>query len=259
MESQELLVRREGAVLTLTINREDKRNSLSTDVLEGICEQLRLGQDDPDLRVIVLTAVGTKAFCAGADLASGNAFKPDYSQPRNKSLPQLFRLARESNVPIVGRINGTCMAGGMGLLAICDMAIAADHALFGLPEVKVGVYPMQVLSVLQHVVPRRRLMEMCFTGEPVSAQEGLEMGLVNAVVPTAELDAAVQKMIDRIVDKSPTGIRRGKYATYAIEAMSFEESIKFMESQIALMSQTDDALEGRAAFKEKRKPVFTGR
>lgn len=259
MENQELLVRREGPVLTLTINRESKRNSLSGAVLDGICTQLRLGQDDPDLRAIVLTAVGEKAFCAGADLGSGDAFKPDYSQPRNKTLPQLFRLARDSNVPIVGRVNGTCMAGGMGLLAMCDMAIAADHALFGLPEVKVGVYPMQVLSVLQHVMPRRRLMEMCFTGEPVSAHDAREMGLLNAVVPTAELDAAVQKMVDRLVDKSPSAIRRGKYATYAIEAMSFEESLMFMESQIALMSQTEDSIEGRTAFVEKRKPVWTGR
>lgn len=259
MDNQELLVRREGPVLTLTINRESKRNSLSADVLEGICHQLRLGQDDADLRAIVLTAVGEKAFCAGADLASANAFKPDYSQPRNKTLPQLFRLARDSNVPIVGRINGTCMAGGMGLLAMCDIAIAADHALFGLPEVKVGVYPMQVLSVLQHVVPRRRLMEMCFTGDPVPAQEALAMGLLNAVVPMAELDAAVKKMLDRLTDKSPSGIRRGKYATYAIEAMSFEESIMFMESQIALMAQTEDSIEGRTAFVEKRKPVWTGR
>ena len=259
METQELLVRREGAVLTLTINREDKRNALSTEVLEGLCEQLRRGQGDADLRAIVLTAVGDKAFCAGADLASGKAFKPDYSQPRNPSLPQLFRLARESNVPIVGRINGTCMAGGMGLLALCDMAIAADHALFGLPEVKVGVFPMQVLSVLQHIVPRRRLMELCFTGEPVSASEAMGMGLLNAVVPAAGLDAAVQKMVGRLVDKSPSAMRRGKYAAYAIEAMSFEESIQFMESQIALVSQTEDAVEGIAAFKEKRKPVWTGR
>lgn len=259
MHDQELWVRREGPVLTLTINRETKRNALSAAVLDEICDQLRLGQDDPELRAIVLTAVGEKAFCAGADLASGDAFKPDYSQPRNKTLPQLFRLARDSNVPIVGRVNGTCMAGGMGLLAMCDMAIAADHALFGLPEVKVGVYPMQVLSVLQHVVPRRRLLELCFTGEPVSASDALEMGLLNAVVPTAELDAAVQKMLDRLVDKSPSAIRRGKYATYAIEAMSFEESLMFMEGQIALMSQTEDSIEGRAAFVEKRKPAWTGR
>ena len=256
--SDHLLVRRDGPVLTLTINRPDKRNALSPDVMSGITGQLRSTYADRDLRAIVLTAVGEQAFCAGADLGTGKSFKFDYSEPR-LPMPELFRVARGASVPIIGRINGTCMAGGMGLLAICDLAVAADHALFGLPEVKVGVYPMQVLSVLQHVVPRRRLLELCFTGEPVSAAEALDMGLLSRVVPKADLDATVATLVSRIVDKSPTAIRRGKYATYAIEAMSFEESIQFMEGQIGLLAATEDAAEGQLAFREKRKPAWTGR
>ncbi len=258
MDQEQLLTRRDGGVLTLTINRPEQRNALSPAVLSGITGALRDARDDRDLRAIVLTAVGDKAFCAGADLGSGKSFKFDYSEPR-LPMPELFRLARNANVPIVGRINGTCMAGGMGLLAICDLAVAADHALFGLPEVKVGVYPMQVLSVLQHVVPRRRLLELCFTGEPVSAAEALDMGLLSRVVPAAQLDDAVNTLVGRIADKSPTAIRRGKYATYAIEAMSFEESIAFMEGQIGLLAATEDAAEGQLAFREKRKPAWTGR
>jgi len=171
---------------------------------------------------------------------------------------ELFRAARRTNVPIVGKVNGTCMAGGMGLLAICDLAVAADHALFGLPEVKVGVYPMQVLAVLQHVVPRRRLLQMCLTGEPVSAADALDMGLVSQVVPADQLDAATAILVGQIAERSLAAIRRGKYATYAIESMSFEESMSFMEGQIGLLAATDDAVEGLAAFKEKRKPVWTG-
>jgi methylglutaconyl-CoA hydratase len=258
MDQEHLLTRRDGAVLTLTINRPDQRNSLSPAVMAGLTGALRDARDDAALRAIVITAVGDKAFCAGADLGSGKSFQFDYSEPR-LPMPELFRLARNTNVPIVGRINGTCMAGGMGLLAICDLAVAADHALFGLPEVKVGVYPMQVLSVLQHLVPRRRLLELCFTGEPVSAGEALSMGLLSRVVPRGELDAAVDALIARITDKSPTAIRRGKYATYAIEAMSFEESIAFMEGQIGLLAATEDAAEGQRAFREKRKPVWVGR
>ena len=142
--------------------------------------------------------------------------------------------------------------------AICDLAVAADHALFGLPEVKVGVYPMQVLTVLQHVVPRRRLLQMCLTGEPVSAADALDMGLVSQVVPADRLDAATAILVGQIAERSPAAIRRGKYATYAIESMSFEESMAFMEGQIGLLAATDDAVEGLAAFKEKRKPVWTG-
>lgn len=258
MEQDHLLVHREGAVLTLTINRPDQRNALSPSVMSGMAGALRAAQDDRELRAIVITAVGDKAFCAGADLGTGKSFKFDYSEPR-MPMPELFRLARNANVPIVGRVNGSCMAGGMGLLAMCDLAVAAGHALFGLPEIKVGVYPMQVLSVLQHVVPRRRLLELCFTGEPVSAAEARDMGLLNRVVPGSELDAAVQALLERIVDKSPSAMRRGKYATYAIESMSFEESIMFMESQIGLVAATEDAAEGQLAFREKRKPAWTGR
>lgn len=258
MEHDHLLVHREGAVLTLTINRPDQRNALSPSVFSGMAGALRAAQDDRELRAIVITAVGDKAFCAGADLGTGKSFKFDYSEPR-MPMPELFRLARNANVPIVGRVNGSCMAGGMGLLAMCDLAVAAGHALFGLPEIKVGVYPMQVLSVLQHVVPRRRLLELCFTGEPVSAAEARDMGLLNRVVPGSELDAAVQALLERIVDKSPSAMRRGKYATYAIESMSFEESIMFMESQIGLVAATEDAAEGQLAFREKRKPAWTGR
>jgi len=256
--TQDLLVQRDGAILTLTINRPDKRNALSPDVLSGLTAQIDSSRADPALRAIVLTAVGDRAFCAGADLGTGRAFRFDYSEPR-LPMPELFRVARAANVPIVGRINGTCMAGGMGLLAICDMAVAADHALFGLPEVKVGVYPMQVLAVLQHVVPRRRLLQLCMTGEPVPATEAMAMGLLNAVVPTAELDAAVHALVSRIAEQSPTAIRRGKYATYAIESMAFEESLAFMEGQIGLLAATEDAAEGQAAFREKRQPVWTGR
>lgn len=257
MSQEELLVAREGAVLTLSINRPEQRNSLNAQVIEGIHRQLAAANDDKGLRAIVLTAVGSKAFCAGADLASGGAFKFDYAEPR-MAFADLFRIARRSNVPIVGKVNGTCMAGGMGLLAMCDLAVAADHALFGLPEVKVGVYPMQVLAVLQHLVPRRRLMQLCLTGEPVAAAEALEMGLVNQVVPAGELDAAVDTLVAQLTERSPAALRRGKYASYAIESMSFEESLAFMESQIGLMAATDDAAEGIAAFKEKRRPVWSG-
>jgi enoyl-CoA hydratase/carnithine racemase len=147
----------------------------------------------------------------------------------------------------------------MGLLAICDLAIAADHALFGLPEVKVGVYPMQVLSVLQHLVPRRHLLELCLTGDPVDARTARELGLINRAVPRDELDQAVNDLVSRLCARSPTALRRGKYASYAIESMSFDEALRFMEGQIGLLAATEDSAEGQLAFREKRKPNWTGR
>ena len=142
---------------------------------------------------------------------------------------------------------------------LADLAIAADHALFGLPEVKVGLYPMQVLALMKRLVAPRILREWCLTGEPFSAAEARANGLLNHVVPAAELDVKVDWLLARLVDKSPTAIRRGKYAEAAIEAMGFEQAIAYMESQITLVAQTEDAKEGLASFNEKRRAVWTGR
>jgi enoyl-CoA hydratase/carnithine racemase len=242
----------------ITINRPDKRNALHAGVIAGIRAGLRLAHANSEVRAIVLTAAGDKAFCAGGDLQPGKGFAFDLSRP-SVDYADLLRDAQNATLPIVVRVNGACMAGGMGLLCMADMAVAADHALFGLPEVKVGLFPMQVLSLLQELVPRRIVREWALTGEPFSAEEARQAGLVNHVVPAAELDARTHWLLGRIVDKSPTAIRRGKYAMRAIADMSFDQAIAYTESQIALMPMTEDAREGVAAFNEKRKPVWTGR
>src|SRR6266568_3709989 len=224
----ELLVQRRGPVLWLTIQREERRNAISHAVLSQMSQAIDAAQADRALRAIVVTGAGTKAFCAGADLQAAQAFTTDYSEPY------------------------ACMAGGMGLLAMCDLAVASTHAVFGLPEVKVGVFPAQVLSVLQHLVPRRKLAELCLTGEPLTAAQALEYGLVNYV--DDDLDGKLDWLLQRLLDKSPAAIRRGLYTMKKIEAMAFEESVAFTESQIALFTLTEDAREGQQAFRQKRKP-----
>lgn len=256
---QEVLTEVRDHTVWLTINREARRNAMSAGVLEGLTAGIRQAAADPAVRAVVLTGAGQKAFCAGADLSVGTStFGRDLAEP-STAYANLLRLVKSTNLPIVARINGVCMAGGMGLLAMCDMAVAADHAIFGLPEVKIGVFPMQVLSVLQDLVAPRVLNELCITGEPIDAAEARAVGLVNHVVPAAELDAKVDWLIGRITDKSPTAIRRGKYAMRAVRSMTFDQAIAFTEGQIALMAQTEDAREGVAAFNEKRKPSWTGR
>ena len=150
------------------------------------------------------------------------------------------------------------MAGGMGLLCMTDMAVAVENAIFGLPEVKVGVFPMQVMSLLQDIAPRRLINEWALTGEPFDARAAQAAGLLNHVVPSAELDAKVEWLIGRIVDKSPTAIRRGKYAMRAIASMSFDQSIAYTESQIALTAMTEDAKEGLKAFARKAQAGVEG-
>jgi enoyl-CoA hydratase/carnithine racemase len=247
-----------GHALWITINRPDKRNAINAEVIAGIRAGYRAAHADADVRVIVLTGAGDKAFCAGADLQPGKGFAFDPAKP-NLDYADLMRDAQNATLPSISRINGVCMAGGMGLLCMTDMAVAADHVQFGLPEVKVGVFPMQVMSLLQQIAPRRKVREWALSGEPFDAAQALQAGLLNHVVPAAELDAKVDWLVGRIVDKSPTAIRRGKYAMRAIEAMTFDQAIATTESQIALLAMTDDAKEGLASFNEKRKPQWTGR
>lgn len=247
-----------GHVATITINRPDRRNTINEAVLDGIRDGMARAASTAGIRAVVLTGAGDKAFCAGADLAGGTGRFGADGNPRHP-FADLLRAARDCPLPLVAKINGACLAGGMGLAAMCDMAVAADHASFGLPEVKVGVFPMQVLGVLARLIPARDLAELCMTGEPVDAQTALRMRLVNHVVPSVELDAKTDWLVGRIVDKSPAAIRRGKYAMAAAADMGFEQALAFLEGQIVLAAQSDDAREGVAAFNEKRKPQWTGR
>ena len=225
-------------------------------MINALAAALTSANSDRSVRAIVLTGAGDKAFCVGADLQSGQSFQFDYAEP-TQGFANLLRLSRQMTVPMVARVNGACMAGGMGLLAMCDLAVAAPHAQFGLPEVKVGVFPAQVLSVLNGLIGARALTELRITGEPIGAEEALRLGLINRV--SEDLDAGVDALLNRFLDKSPAAIRRGLYLMKRIGAMSFEESMAFTESQIGLIALTEDAAEGQAAFREKRPPRWSGR
>lgn len=255
----ELHAERRGHALWLTIDRPTRRNALSASVVAGLCAGLDQAQADDAIRAVVITGAGDKAFCAGADLSKGSgSFQFDPSRP-HLAYADLLRKAWCCTVPMIARINGHCLAGGMGLLGMCDMAVAADHANFGLPEVRIGVFPAQVLSVLQHLIGPRHLAELCLTGEPIDAHRAERIGLVNHVVPADQLDARTEWLIARTVDKSPTANRRGKAMMRAAFDMSFEQAISYLEGQIVTLALTEDAKEGRAAFIEKRAPNWTGR
>lgn len=252
-----LLSERVGPVLLLTLNRPERRNALNDELILALTRAF--AEVPPSVRAIVLTAEGDKAFCAGADLdPQTGLFAFDYATPTS-TYANMLRAARRTTVPVIGRINGHCLAGGMGLLAVCDMAVAVEDAKFGLPEVKVGVFPMQVAAILQAMLPPRRFAELCFTGEMVGAEEARGIGLVNYVVPPEALDAKIEWLLARITDKSPAAIRRGKYALTAMAGMTVDQAIAYMEAQVGLVALTEDAKEGMAAFAEKRPPDWTGR
>jgi len=245
-----------GAALWVTIDREERRNAINKDVLAGIEAGFRAAIGDPAIRAIVLTGSGRKAFCAGADLSAGTGtFTLGLDEPMT-DFGKLARVARDAGIPIIGRINGDCVAGGMALMALCDLAVVADHARFGLPEARVGVFPMQVLVYLRKMIAPRHLNELCLTGEFISAARAQDIGIANQVVPYEELDAAVEAITGRLMAMSPVALRRGKYAIAAMESMAFAEALAFAEQLIAVTSLTGDAAEGLAAFNEKRPPSW---
>jgi enoyl-CoA hydratase/carnithine racemase len=252
--THDVRIARERDVLWIRIDREARRNAITPDVLAGIDAGLQTAQSDPSVRAIVLTGAGDKAFCAGADLGKGpDTFQSSADEPTT-DFGRVARRARAVGVPLIARVNGACVAGGMGLMALCDLAIAADHAKFGLPEVKVGVFPMQVLVFLRATVHARHINELCLTGELISAQRAADIGLVNEVAPAGKLDARVDVLLQKLRAASPAAVRRGKQAIFAMERMAFDEAIAFAEAQIALCARSGEAAEGLQAFNEKRKP-----
>ena len=251
-----VLIEHEGGVTKITLNRPEKRNAINNDVLalvgQGVDEAVAKGS-----RAVVLTGAGDKAFCAGGDLNPGGGFVFDFANPVT-AYGGLLRKAHACPLPIIAAVNGHCLAGGMGFLAMADLAIAVEDAKFGLPEVKIGLYPFQVLALLKSLVAPRLLQEMCLTGAMYDAAFAQSAGLVNRVVPRDGFQAAVDELLKTLGSVSPTALRRGKYVMRAMEGMEFHSAIAFAEGQLTLAAQSGDAQEGLAAFNEKRPPAFKG-
>ena len=258
--SEPVLVERRGAVQWIIINREERRNALNEEVVRTIDRAISDAVAGSEVKAIVLTGAGDKAFCAGADLAKGTkgfAFAVDYSRPKHY-IVDLFKRLQECTLPVIARVNGHVMAGGFGILCACDMAIAADDIRIGTTESKIGMTPMMILPYMMRILPPRKLQEMCITGEQFTAKDALDWGVVNYVVPRAELDAKLEWLLSRVIDKSPTAIRLGKQAYNATRDMGLREALEYAQAMVPVMSSTNDAKEGMDAFQEKRPPNFTG-
>jgi len=247
--------------MRITIDRPERRNALNEEVCLAIAAAIDAAEATPGCRAVVLTGSGEKAFCAGGDLkpgANGAPFTLNAADPRHYVIT-LFRRMERCGLPIIARVNGHALAGGLGLVCACDMAIAADHATFGVPETRVGLFPMMILSYMMRIVPRRKLFEMTITGEPFDAATALALGIVNYVEPAARLDERLDWLLARVLDKSPTGIRLGKQAFRAIEDMPLDKAFEYTQLMLPIMAMTEDAREGMAAFNDKRPPRFPGR
>lgn len=251
---------REGAAVIVAINREAQRNALNEAVAGAIAAALDAAESDHAVRAVVLTGTGDKAFCAGGDLkpnADGTPFTIDVADPRHY-VARLLRRMDACRLPLIAKVNGHALGGGLGLICACDLVVAKQDALLGTTEVRVGLFPMMILPYLLRVLPYRHLMEMCLSGETVAAGSIEAASIVNYAVPAEELDAKTEWLLARVMDKSPTGIRLGKQGLAKIREMSTDAALEYAQFMLANMTRTDDAREGFAAFSERRPPVWTG-
>ncbi|UIF84697.1 enoyl-CoA hydratase-related protein [Cupriavidus sp. UYPR2.512] len=250
--SDSIVVERRDNALWLTLNRPHAHNALNSVMTGQLVDAFRDAAGDDAIRAVVLTAAGDRTFCAGADL-KGDAGSFDTGRAENP-LVQVYRAMRACHKPIVGRINGAALGGGLGLVSACDLALAADHARFGTPEVRVGLFPMMITTYLIRQLPRRRYWEMAFLGEPLSAAEAERYHLINRAVPAAELDRQVVDVLERLEANSPNALRVGKQALDLMQDMSIDQTLTYAEVMIERLASSDEAREGMAAFAEKRKP-----
>ena len=256
---EQVLLAADGHVATVTLNRPEQRNPLSASMLRDLASALRWCRDEPEARVVVLTGAG-RVFCAGADLTSFDGTTSALERYRSRDLfVDLFILMAELGKPIVGRINGHALAGGLGLACACDLLVAVDSAGFGTPEINVGIWPMMIQAILTRNIPRKVLLEMEMLGDRWTAAQLQSLGVINRVVPADQLDAAVAEIVGSLARKSPVALRLGRDSFYRQQDMDFRAALHYLHGQFLLVSQTEDSREGIKAFFEKREPDFKGK
>ena len=260
MAHEMLLYEVAEGVARVTINRPERRNALSWALVTELRRAFATAKADPGVRVCVLTGAGDKAFCAGADLsemAAGASFL-DLHDARGE-LAGLLRDLYELGKPTIARVRGYALAGGFGLALTCDLVVAADDAVFGVPEVDVGLWPHLVTVPLIRSMPPKVALELMMTGRRVDAAEATRIGFVTRVVPVADLDDTVGELAGMLAAKSPAALRLGRDAFYAVWDQDVATSLRLLHPLLTLTATTEDAAEGIAAFEQRRPPVWRGR
>lgn len=258
--SKEVLFDVDRAVARITLNRPERRNAMSFEVMQGLRDAIARARADDDVRVVVLTGAGDKAFCAGADLTgiADNA-GPAAAHEGRGSLAALFRDMWALGKPVIARVRGYALAGGFGLACACDLIVAADDAVFGTPEINVGLWPYMITVPLLRSMPPKTVLDLMMTGRRVDANEGQRLGFVQRVAPVAELDKVVDELAHSLAEKSPLVMAWGRESFYRVLEMDADAALAYLQGMLTITTQTEDAAEGVAAFAEKRSPQWKGR
>jgi enoyl-CoA hydratase len=260
MNHETLLTSLEEGVARIVLNRPEVRNALSQTLVRELESALAAFEADPAARVVVLSGAGDKAFCAGADL-KGAGDRGTTLQARESfgGLPRILEAIARMKTPVIAQVHGWALAGGCGLAVGCDLVVASEDAQFGLPEIKIGLLPLIVMAPILRAAGRKRGLRLVLTGEPVSAREALEMGLVSLVVPRAELETRTTALARTIASFSPAAVGIAKEAVATIEDLDYATALRYLRELTTLVFLSDDAREGIAAFFEKRPPEWKGR
>lgn len=244
-------------VATITIDNAEKRNPLNTATIEGLIEGVQRAIDDPSVSVIVITGAGDAAFSAGGDLASGFFDEPVARHSERGRFADLLRLLWRGGKPTVARVNGHALAGGFGLAVACDITICVDDAKLGVPEVRVGLWPMMITVALLRAMPQKAVLELMLTGRTITPGEALRLGALSRVVPRSALDSAVDETVAALRN-TPGGMMLGRDAFMAAAATDPDTALDRLQGGLTAVASTEDAREGVRAFGEKRSPDFGG-
>jgi enoyl-CoA hydratase/carnithine racemase len=246
-------------VARITLNRADKRNPIGPLTIGELLHAFEAARENEATRVVVLTGAGS-AFSAGGDLGSfSGTAAPSRSPIRPRSLVELFPAMHALGKPIIAMVNGAAMGGGLGLMTACDVVVASDQATFGLPEIKVGLWPMMVMSEIARNVGRKNALELMLTGRHIQAHEAQALGLVTRVAPHESLEAETMALARAVAAQSPATIALGLRAFYDYQDMEFEPGLAYLEKELDKVLALEDAKEGIMAFLQKRKPEWKGR
>jgi len=260
MTDSPLLVSDRGAVRLIAVNRPDKLNALNAATLDALHAAFTQAANDPKVRAIVLTGSGPKAFVAGADIAEMAGLTPVQGRDFSLRGQRMMRAIETMPKPVVAMINGFALGGGLELAMCCHLRIASDAAKVGQPEINLGLIPgFGGTQRLLRLAGRAATLELCLLGAPIDATRAHQLGIVNRVVPAADLEAETMKLADQLAAAAPLALRGILDCVNSGGECAIEEGLAFESSQFGLMFATDDMREGATAFLERRKPAFNGR
>ena len=260
MNESVLLVEEENGVVTLTLNRPEVMNSLNFPLLHALRDQIESLRFKPNIRVIIITAVGEKAFCAGADLKERATLPPEKVREYIFTIRNLFTSIEELTKPVIAAVNGIALGGGTELSLACDIRLAAINATMGLTETRLAIIPgAGGTQRLPRLVGRGKAKELIFTGQRIGAEEALNIGLVNRICAPKDLLDESKKIAAMICEAGPVAIEQAKYAINRGLETDLHTGLAIESNAYWVCIPTEDRLEGLAAFKEKRKPIYKGK